>query len=156
MQKLLPIYFISTYKLGTHNCNIFFPWKKNSYLWVLFFIQWTLRGLCIGEYFVKLFKDIISIYPHASLLVSDVYWLNLSGFIIFLAVVWVLQEKTTVRILRYVILFIGTCLSCYSLFVIIVLHLLDGNKLLFYIWFGEFQVWWTACFRYMVCAIPHL
>ncbi|XP_024448961.1 uncharacterized protein LOC112325986 isoform X2 [Populus trichocarpa] len=28
------------------------------------------------------------------------------GFIIFLAVVWVLQEKTTVRILRYVILFI--------------------------------------------------
>ncbi|XP_034923917.1 uncharacterized protein [Populus alba] len=28
------------------------------------------------------------------------------GFIIFLAVVWVLEEKTTVRILRYVILFI--------------------------------------------------
>ncbi|KAH8511280.1 hypothetical protein H0E87_008730 [Populus deltoides] len=35
------------------------------------------------------------------------------GFIIFLAVVWVLQEKTTVRILRYVILFIGICLSHY-------------------------------------------
>ncbi|KAJ9564434.1 hypothetical protein OSB04_000400 [Centaurea solstitialis] len=32
------------------------------------------------------------------------------GFIIFLAVVWVLQELTTVRILRYVILFIGTIL----------------------------------------------
>nr|KAJ0216897.1 hypothetical protein LSAT_V11C300132300 [Lactuca sativa] len=28
------------------------------------------------------------------------------GFIIFLAVIWILQEKTTVRILRYVILFI--------------------------------------------------
>ncbi|KAD3640808.1 hypothetical protein E3N88_30031 [Mikania micrantha] len=30
-----------------------------------------------------------------------------TGFIIFIAIVWILQEKTTVRILRYVILFIG-------------------------------------------------
>ncbi|KDO59039.1 hypothetical protein CISIN_1g026597mg [Citrus sinensis] len=34
------------------------------------------------------------------------------GFIVFLAVIWVLQEETSVRILRYVILFIGICLSC--------------------------------------------
>ncbi|XP_062094613.1 dicarboxylate transporter 2.1, chloroplastic-like isoform X2 [Humulus lupulus] len=37
---------------------------------------------------------------------SDAYWLTLSGFIIFLALIWVLQEMTTVRILRFVILFI--------------------------------------------------
>lgn len=30
-----------------------------------------------------------------------------SGFIIFLGVIWVLQETTKVRVLRYVILFIG-------------------------------------------------
>ncbi|XWS30724.1 hypothetical protein CRYUN_Cryun23aG0012900 [Craigia yunnanensis] len=29
------------------------------------------------------------------------------GFIIFIAIIWLLQERTTVRILRYVILFIG-------------------------------------------------
>ncbi|KAH8511278.1 hypothetical protein H0E87_008730 [Populus deltoides] len=38
------------------------------------------------------------------------------GFIIFLAVVWVLQEKTTVRILRYVILFIGVMNSLFSVY----------------------------------------
>jgi len=31
----------------------------------------------------------------------------ISGFIVFIAVIWVLQEKTTVHVLRYVILFIG-------------------------------------------------
>ncbi|KAG6602702.1 hypothetical protein SDJN02_07444 [Cucurbita argyrosperma subsp. argyrosperma] len=38
------------------------------------------------------------------------------GFIIFLAVVWVLQETTTVRILRYVILFIGVMNSLFSVY----------------------------------------
>lgn len=32
---------------------------------------------------------------------------TLSGFIVFLAIIWILQEMTTVKILRYVILFIG-------------------------------------------------
>jgi hypothetical protein len=34
-----------------------------------------------------------------------------SGFILFLGLVWVLQETTKVRILRYIILFIGKCNS---------------------------------------------
>ncbi|XP_076902753.1 uncharacterized protein LOC143557600 [Bidens hawaiensis] len=38
------------------------------------------------------------------------------GFIIFIAIVWVLQEKTTVRILRYVILFIGVMNSLFSVY----------------------------------------
>lgn len=38
------------------------------------------------------------------------------GFIIFLAVIWVLQEKTTVRILRYAILFIGVMNSLFSVY----------------------------------------
>lgn len=38
------------------------------------------------------------------------------GFIIFLAVIWILQEKTTVRILRYVILFIGVMNSLFSVY----------------------------------------
>ncbi|XAR51534.1 hypothetical protein NMG60_11006184 [Bertholletia excelsa] len=38
------------------------------------------------------------------------------GFIIFLAVVWVLQEFTKVRILRYVILFIGVMNSLFSIY----------------------------------------
>ncbi|RYR60001.1 hypothetical protein Ahy_A04g017111 isoform A [Arachis hypogaea] len=38
------------------------------------------------------------------------------GFIIFIAVIWVLQEKTTVHILRYVILFIGVMNSLFSVY----------------------------------------
>jgi len=38
------------------------------------------------------------------------------GFIILLAVVWVLQELTKVRILRYVILFIGVMNSLFSVY----------------------------------------
>ncbi|XP_059283149.1 uncharacterized protein LOC132036786 isoform X2 [Lycium ferocissimum] len=38
------------------------------------------------------------------------------GFIIFIAVIWVLQELTTVRILRYVILFIGVMNSLFSVY----------------------------------------
>ncbi|KVI02793.1 hypothetical protein Ccrd_018914 [Cynara cardunculus var. scolymus] len=40
-----------------------------------------------------------------------------AGFIIFIAIVWVLQETTTVRILRYVILFIGITLGSYSVYI---------------------------------------
>ncbi|XP_062094519.1 dicarboxylate transporter 2.1, chloroplastic-like [Humulus lupulus] len=47
---------------------------------------------------------------------SDAYWLTLSGFIIFLALIWVLQEMTTVRILHYVILFIGVMNSLFSVY----------------------------------------
>ncbi|KAH9675742.1 hypothetical protein KPL70_018915 [Citrus sinensis] len=38
------------------------------------------------------------------------------GFIVFLAVIWVLQEETSVRILRYVILFIGVMNSLFSVY----------------------------------------
>ncbi|KAL4383108.1 hypothetical protein GQ457_15G024150 [Hibiscus cannabinus] len=38
------------------------------------------------------------------------------GFIIFIAIVWLLQERTTVRILRYVILFIGVMNSLFSVY----------------------------------------
>ncbi|KNA25864.1 hypothetical protein SOVF_001710 [Spinacia oleracea] len=38
------------------------------------------------------------------------------GFIIFIGVIWVLQEKTEVRILRYVILFIGVMNSLFSVY----------------------------------------
>ncbi|XP_021912385.1 uncharacterized protein LOC110826099 [Carica papaya] len=38
------------------------------------------------------------------------------GFIIFLAIIWLLQETTTVRILRYVILFIGVMNSLFSVY----------------------------------------
>lgn len=48
----------------------------------------------------------------ASLLIFLIFIMDSLGFIVFLAVIWVLQEETSVRILRYVILFIGICLSC--------------------------------------------
>uniref|UniRef100_A0A164W2B9 Uncharacterized protein n=1 Tax=Daucus carota subsp. sativus TaxID=79200 RepID=A0A164W2B9_DAUCS len=38
------------------------------------------------------------------------------GFIIFLAIIWVLQEKTTIHILRYIILFIGVMNSLFSVY----------------------------------------
>ncbi|XP_022772063.1 uncharacterized protein LOC111314702 [Durio zibethinus] len=38
------------------------------------------------------------------------------GFIIFLAIIWLLQERTKVRILRYVILFIGVMNSLFSVY----------------------------------------
>ncbi|KAG8662485.1 hypothetical protein MANES_01G110900v8 [Manihot esculenta] len=38
------------------------------------------------------------------------------GFIIFLAIIWLLQETTKVRILRYVILFIGVMNSLFSVY----------------------------------------
>uniref|UniRef100_A0A5B6ZW22 Peptidase M50B-like protein n=1 Tax=Davidia involucrata TaxID=16924 RepID=A0A5B6ZW22_DAVIN len=38
------------------------------------------------------------------------------GFIIFIAVIWLLQELTTVRILRYIILFIGVMNSLFSVY----------------------------------------
>ncbi|WRX22172.1 hypothetical protein QQP08_014659 [Theobroma cacao] len=57
------------------------------------------------------------------------------GFIIFLAIIWLLQEKTKVRILRYVILFIGIGFSYHifpSLF-----HGIISFSYLFY----EKEVW---------------
>ncbi|KAI4388955.1 hypothetical protein MLD38_001237 [Melastoma candidum] len=38
------------------------------------------------------------------------------GFIIFIGVIWLLQEMTSVRILRYVILFIGVMNSLFSVY----------------------------------------
>ncbi|KAB2611888.1 hypothetical protein D8674_019920 [Pyrus ussuriensis x Pyrus communis] len=38
------------------------------------------------------------------------------GFIVFLAIIWVLQEFTKVRVLRYVILFIGVMNSLFSVY----------------------------------------
>lgn len=95
--------FLQTYSFS----NIVLP-VTHIYIYVynlswLFLEQWTLRGLCIGEYFCNLiealmlaFWCIVIIFP---------------GFIIFVAVIWVLQEKTKFHILRYVILFIGISLS---------------------------------------------
>lgn len=51
-------------------------------------------------------KDDIIKVSHSMLLDQ---WI--SGFIVFIAVIWLLQEKTKVHILRYVILFIGMFLS---------------------------------------------
>ncbi|XP_062094787.1 uncharacterized protein LOC133800752 isoform X4 [Humulus lupulus] len=67
--------------------------------------------------FIELFKSTVNfIYSNTSLPFSDAYWLTLSGFIIFLALIWVLQEMTTVRILRYVILFIGVMNNLFSVY----------------------------------------
>ncbi|CAA0843117.1 Unknown protein [Striga hermonthica] len=38
------------------------------------------------------------------------------GFIVFIGVIWLLQELTTVRILRYIILFIGVMNSLFSVY----------------------------------------
>lgn len=38
------------------------------------------------------------------------------GFLIFLGIIWVLQETTKVRLLRYVILFIGVMNSMFSVY----------------------------------------
>lgn len=38
------------------------------------------------------------------------------GFIVFIAVIWLLQEKTKVHVLRYVILFIGVMNSLFSVY----------------------------------------
>ncbi|XP_049367386.1 uncharacterized protein LOC125832289 isoform X2 [Solanum verrucosum] len=38
------------------------------------------------------------------------------GFVLFLAVVWVLQETTKIKILRYIILFIGVMNSLFSVY----------------------------------------
>jgi hypothetical protein len=60
--------------------------------------------------------------PPSSLL-NYVKWL-LAGFLAFLILIWVLQELTVVKILRYVILFMGTnysahfCVSTILIFVV--------------------------------------
>lgn len=41
---------------------------------------------------------------------------ELPGFIIFLAIIWVLQETTKIHILRYIILFIGVMNSLFSVY----------------------------------------
>ncbi|XP_059291323.1 uncharacterized protein LOC132633267 isoform X2 [Lycium barbarum] len=38
------------------------------------------------------------------------------GFIVFLAIVWILQETTKIKILRYIILFIGVMNSLFSVY----------------------------------------
>ncbi|CAO2826160.1 unnamed protein product [Amaranthus hypochondriacus] len=38
------------------------------------------------------------------------------GFIVFLAVIWILQEKTEIHILKYIILFIGVMNSLFSVY----------------------------------------
>ncbi|KAK2986796.1 hypothetical protein RJ640_011021 [Escallonia rubra] len=50
------------------------------------------------------------------LYIIDTLQNELPGFIIFLAVIWVLQETTKLRILRYVILFIGVMNSLFSVY----------------------------------------
>lgn len=49
-------------------------------------------------------------------------YVEASGFIIFLGVIWILQETTQVRILRYAILFIGNILQCHLLLNILWSH----------------------------------
>lgn len=68
-------------------------------------VQWTLRGLCIGKLklFIFIFESISNKF--------NIFIPCFPGFIIFIAVIWILQETTKARILRYIILFIGICLS---------------------------------------------
>lgn len=86
-------------------------------IWLFYFLkQWTLRGLCIGQYFQNLNKfplllSLILFFMRVEFRAHIVIPKYLHpGFIIFLAVIWILQEMTKVRILRYVILFMGTML----------------------------------------------
>lgn len=77
---------------------------------VLLFKQWTLRGLCIGTFFQDL--DVSCFLKYNTSCTIIFRWCSrlhfrASGFIILIAVVWLLQETTEIRILRYIILFIG-------------------------------------------------
>ena len=98
--------------------------------WLSVDMQWTLRGLCIGKLVINYF---IGINMVASIQ-GKIIWksFKLPGFIIFLAVVWVLQEFTKVRILRYVILFIGEKSLCFVLVfnneIILVSHIPENNS----------------------------
>jgi hypothetical protein len=59
-----------------------------------------LRYLGVTHYILYVSKYVHNIY----------LYVEVSGFIIFLGVIWILQETTEVRILRYIILFIGKIL----------------------------------------------
>lgn len=50
---------------------------------------------------------------------SNLCIICLPGFIVFIAVIWVLQEETKVRTLKYVILFIGMHLSLFFLYLVL-------------------------------------
>ncbi|KAH1236042.1 hypothetical protein GmHk_08G021348 [Glycine max] len=71
--------------------------------------NWTLRGLCIGKSCTQCIMFLIIFYSW----IMDV---DVSGFIIFHGVIWILQETTKVRILRYIILFIGVMNSLFSVY----------------------------------------
>lgn len=86
---------------------LFLPFPVPCY--IILSLKWTLRGLCIGKLFSDILKENGKIWKEVIDKISDIILLVqwISGFIIFIAVIWLLQEKTEVRALRYVILFIG-------------------------------------------------
>lgn len=94
----------------------------------------------------SLYRCVISWFLSLHLLVgqktSNSKWKRFSGFIVFLAIIWVLQELTTVKILRYVILFIGK-LSIKVPSFSFIFKLKTGFTL---------QVWWTAYSQFTVCV----
>lgn len=69
-------------------------------------LQWLLRGLCIGELWGGGVAS-FDFHELSSTLMTLHFTRRSPGFIVFLAVVWVLQEYTKLRVLRYIILFIG-------------------------------------------------
>lgn len=106
-----------------------------------------------GFVLVNIYPDMKSSYFYKWMIY--IWLFNLSGFIAFVAVVWILQETTKIHILRYIILFIGKFLFPISLFSLMKNKMMMMKFFFFFFHSSSFgiimQVWWTACFLYMVC-----
>lgn len=73
--------------------NLLLSWLFNSGLFGGFVLVWSLQT---SQILLLMIDDD-----------ADIHEFNLSGFILFILVAWVLQETTRIKILRYIILFIG-------------------------------------------------
>ncbi|TQD83014.1 hypothetical protein C1H46_031447 [Malus baccata] len=83
------------------------------------FIAALLIVLCIAKNTTCMPNIGFHLYPVVFVLLDDVQWMLRGlciGFIVFLGIIWVLQETTTVRVLRYIILFIGVMNSLFSVY----------------------------------------
>jgi hypothetical protein len=66
--------------------------------------------MCFHTYYLRYLgvtHYILYVSQYVQLFIIYILYVVVSGFIIFLGVIWILQETTEVRILRYIILFIG-------------------------------------------------
>lgn len=77
------------------------------------------------------------------------YWYWISGFVVFLGVIWVLQETTKIRILRYIILFIGK----YSFVFQVPYCLVNFTIMLFLWWHKESRLTNCRCDEQLVFCI---